>query len=145
MSENKEQVERFECEWEGVVYHPKRVWSGHRFTDEEIEELAMGNEITIEAISSKTGNPFKCKGVLDMQEYEGVEFLGFKRTEFVNDGPTSWCKYKFTPEEKADLLAGKTVKSNKFIGNSGKTFAAEVKWNTETEKIEVVEFIATKK
>ena len=58
-----------------------------------------------------------------------------------DDGPTSWCKYTFTDEEKKALLAGKNVKGTKFIGKSGKAFKAEVKWNANEGKIEVVEFL----
>jgi len=135
-----EQAERFEGEWNGEEVHPKRIWSGHRFTDEEVEKLLDGEEITIDATSS-AGKPYRCKGKLAKQEYNGNEFVGFLRTGFVNDGPTQWCKYQFTDEEKKDLLDGKTVRGTKFIGNSGKAFKAIVKWNNKDNKIEVVEFI----
>ncbi len=141
MAENMEQAERFEGTWEGEEVSPKRTWSGHRFTDDEIEKLLAGEEITIEAVSARTGKGFKCKGKLSRQTYNGREFVGFERTAFVNDGPTSWCKHEFTDQEKKDLLAGKTVKCSKFIGKSGRAFKAEVKWNATDEKIEVVEFI----
>lgn len=137
---NGEAAERFEGMWNGEEVHPKRVWSGHRFTDEECEKLLDGEEITIDAVSS-AGKPYRCKGHLSKQEYNGREFVGFERTEFVNDGPTSWCKYQFTDAEKADLLAGKTILGTKFIGKAGKPFKAKVKWNSKDEKIEVVEFV----
>ena len=137
-----EQVERFEGTWNGEEVHPKRTWSGHRFTDDEVKKLLNGETITIEAISAKNGKPFKCRGKLANLEYNGKSFVGFERTEFVNDdGPTSWCKYTFTDEEKKALLAGKNVKGTKFIGKSGKAFKAEVKWNANEGKIEVVEFL----
>lgn len=135
-----EQVERFEGEWNGEDVHPKRVWSGHRFTDEEVEKLLDGEEIAIDAISS-AGKPYRCKGKLAKQEFNGNEYVGFLRTGFVNDRPSSWCKYQFTEDEITDLLAGKTIRGTKFIGNSGKAFKADVKWNAKDCKIEVVEFI----
>lgn len=135
----EEQVERFEGEWEGEQIHPKRTWSGHRFTDDEIEALLNGEEITIDAVSSD-GKPYKCRGKLARQEFNGNSFVGFSRTGFVNS-PNTWCKYNFTADEQADLLAGKTVKGTKFVGKSGKTFKAEVKWNKKEEKIEIVEFL----
>ena len=141
MAENMEQAERFEGTWNGEDVHPKRTWSGHRFTDEECEKLLKGEEIEIEAVSAKTGKTFRCAGRLSRQTYNGNEFVGFERTRFVNDGPTSWCKYAFTDQERADLLAGKTVKGTKFVGKSGRQFKAEVKWNAKDEKIEIVEFI----
>ena len=142
MSENTnvEQAERFEGEWNGEEVHPKRVWSGHRFTDEEVEKLLDGEEITIDAVSA-AGKPYRCKGKLAKQEYNGNEFVGFQRTGFVNDGPSQWCKYVFTPDEKQDLLDGKIVLGTKFIGKSGKVFKAKVKWNPKDEKIEIVEFV----
>lgn len=84
MAENLEQAERFEGEWNGRSVHPKRVWSGHRFTDSEVESLLSGEEITISATSAKTGKDFKCTGKLEEQEYNGIKFIGFKSTGFVN-------------------------------------------------------------
>lgn len=136
-----EQVERFEGTWNGQEVHPKRVWSGHTFTDEECKKLLDGEEIEIEAVSARTGKAFRCAGKLSELTYNGQTYVGFERTRFLNDGPTSWCKYTFTDDEKKDLLAGKTVKGTKFVGKSGRTFKAEVKWNAKDEKIEVVEFI----
>lgn len=138
-----EQAERFEGTWAvtGEDVRPKRVWSGHRFTDEECEKLLAGEEITIEATSAKTGKAFKCKGKLANLEYNGNAYVGFDRTEFVNDGvPNSWCNYKFTDDEKKDLEAGKTVTSSKFVGKSGKAFKAKVKWDPKEKKI-VPEFL----
>lgn len=140
MAEN-EAVERFEGEWNGEAVHPKRVWSGHRFSDDEVEKLLAGEEIEIEATSAKTGNTFRCRGKLSRQEYNGQEYVGFERTGFVSDGPTSWCKHTFTDAEKKDLLAGKTVQGSKFVGRSGRMFKAVIKWNDKDKKIEVVEFI----
>ncbi len=135
-----DQAERFEGTWNGEEVHPKRIWSGHRFTDDECEALLNGEEIQIDAVSS-AGKPYKCAGKLEKQTYNGVEFVGFSRTRFINDGPSSWCQYTFTDAEKADLKAGKTILGNKFIGKSGKAFKAKVKWNASAEKIEVVEFV----
>lgn len=140
MAQN-EIAERFEGTWEGEEVHPKRVWSGHRFTDEECEKLLAGEEIEIEATSAKTGKAFRCAGKLSRQTYNGKDFVGFERTRFVNDGPTSWCGYEFTADEKKDLLAGKTILGTKFTGRSGAGFKAKVKWNAKTEKIEVEEFV----
>ena len=136
-------VERFEGKWKGQDVHPKREWSGHRFTDDECEKLLAGEEIEITAVSAKTGKEFKCAGKLSQQEYNGNQFVGFERTRFISDGPTSWCQYTFTDKERSDLLAGKTVKimGKKFVGKSGRGFSAEVKWNAKDGKIEIVEFL----
>ena len=136
-----EQAERFSGTWNGKDVNPKRVWSGHRFTDEEIERLLNGEEIEITAVSASKGTEFKCAGRLADLTYNGQQYVGFERTRFLNDGPKSWCQYTFTDDERKDLLAGKTVKCNDFIGKSGRKFKAEVKWNAKDGKIEVVEFI----
>ena len=105
MSTGFDDAERFEGEWNGEEVHPKRVWSGHRFTDEEIEKLLDGEEITIDAVSS-AGKPYTCKGKLERQVYNGNEFVGFSRTGFVNT-PNSWCNYTFTEQEKQIFLLAK--------------------------------------
>lgn len=141
-------AERFTGTWKGQEVSPKREWSGHRFTDQECEDLLAGKEITIEAVSAKTGRTFKCKGKLSNQTYNGKKFVGFERTEFVNDGsagnangPDGWCKHTFTEKERTALLAGKTVKCKSFVGKSGKKFGAEVKWDAANKKIEVVSWL----
>lgn len=143
-------VERFEGVWNGRNVNPKRVWSGHRFTDEEVEKLLAGEEILIECVSAKSGNPFKCKGRLADLTYNGKKYVGFEKTEFVNDGsggfakksePDGWCQHTFTAKEKKDLLAGKTVTCKSFVNKSGKKFGAKVRWNAEAGKIDVVEWL----
>lgn len=54
------------------------VWSGHRFTDKEIEDLLAGKEISFEAVSAKTGKSFTARGSLKEQTYNGHKFWGFK-------------------------------------------------------------------
>ena len=56
----------------------KRVWGGYRFTDEECEILLKGKEVTIEAVSQKTGNSYVVTGKLAEQNYQGRKFVGFK-------------------------------------------------------------------
>lgn len=147
-----DKAERFEGTWNGEEVRPKRVWSGHRFTDEECGKLLAGEEIEITAFSVKTGKEFTCRGRLGRMTYNGVRYVGFERVKDVNPGgavnaegklePDGWCRYTFTEDEKADLLAGKTVKKIKaFIGQSGRAFSAEVKWNAEAGRVELVEFL----
>lgn len=138
-------AERFTGVWNGQEVSPKREWSGHRFTDDECADLLAGKEIIIECVSAKTGKAFKCKGKLANLTYNGKGYVGFDRTEFVNDGtgsssgPDGWCKYTFTQKERDALLAGKEVSCKKFVGKSGKKFGAKVKW--ANGKIEVVEWL----
>lgn len=142
-------AERFDGIWNGEAVSCKREWSGHRFTDKECADLLNGKEIAIEAVSAKTGRAFKCKGRLARQTYNGRQYVGFERTEFVNDGtvsggnngPDGWCKHTFTDKERKALLDGKTVKCKSFVGKTGKKFGAEVKWNAAANKIDVVSWL----
>lgn len=149
-------TERFEGTWEGEQVSCKRVWSGHRFTDDECEKLLNGEEIEIEAHSARTGKPFKCAGKLARLTYNDTSYIGFDRRRFINEGagpgnpvpegeapgPEGWCRYTFSDAERADLLAGKTVRViKKFVGRSGRAFSAEVRWNSAEGQIELVTFL----
>ena len=76
--DEKQAVERFEGTWNGKTVKVKRVWSGHRFTDEEVQHLLKGEVIAFETTSNKTGNKYTAKGRLEEQSYEGRAFVGFK-------------------------------------------------------------------
>lgn len=67
--------------WNGKNVKFKRVFSQHRFSDEEVERLLNGEEIECEFISKK-GKPFKAKGRLQDQVFLGHFFFGFKILEF---------------------------------------------------------------
>lgn len=54
-----------------------RQWGGVYFTDEQCEDLLDGKEISFQAVSSKTGNPYTAKGKLKQQTYNGHKFWGF--------------------------------------------------------------------
>jgi len=71
-------AERFTGKWNGKDVRVKRVWSGHRFTDDEIAVLLDGQTIEFQAVSKKTGNTYNAKGKLAEQEYNGNKFVGFK-------------------------------------------------------------------
>ena len=135
--------ERFSGEWHGKEVNPKRVYSGHRFTDAEIVKLLNDEEIEIDCVSSRTGDPYKCVGKLADQTFNGNEFVGFLRTAYVNNPePVKWCRYHFTDEEKEALLKGEDLElHNKFIGRSGRKFSAVIRWNSQYNCIETVEFL----
>lgn len=126
-------AERYSGTWNGKSVAFKRNWSGHYFTDEECEKLCNGEEITIDAVSSKTGKPYKCKGILADQEFQGHAFVGFSRTGFVNDNsqsgggsiPDEWCGHKFTPDELAMLQAGMSVFATDWVSKKGSKFSAK--------------------
>lgn len=67
----REQVETFEVPqalWfshgDKVAKTARRVFSGHRFTDDEVAALCRGEKIEITATSAKNGNEFTCGGKL---------------------------------------------------------------------------------
>ncbi|WP_289183191.1 DNA topoisomerase [uncultured Dubosiella sp.] len=77
----KDETEYVECTWNGNPVKFKRVFGQHRFTDEEVEALVAGQQITTEFLSKK-GKPFKAKGSLQEQVFRGHKFFGFKIEEF---------------------------------------------------------------
>ena len=147
-----EDVERFEGVWNGDNVSVKRIWSGHRFTDEEVEKLLNGEDIEIEAISSKTGKPFKYKGHLANQVYKGKSFVGFEG-DFVKDpnAPSDdaerfegtwkkkkvnpkrvWSGHRFTDEECQKLLAGEEITIQAKSAKTGKMFKCKGKLEKQT-------------
>ena len=131
---NGNDVERYEGTWNGQSVKFKREWSGHKFTDDECERLCNGEVIEIEAVSSKTGNTFKCKGKLEEQTYNGRDFVGFKADFSGGSGggnsnkvPDEWCQHKFTDAEKDILQAGGSISCDDFVSaKKGSKFKAKV-------------------
>lgn len=118
-------TERYEGTWNGRQVRFKKTWGGHTFTDDECEKLCDGEEIQIECVSS-AGKPFKCKGILAEQEYNGRTYIGFKKTSLVASVPDEWCKHKFTDDEKTMLESGMKVHCNDFVSRKGSKFSATV-------------------
>lgn len=128
---NTSDVERYSGTWNGKDVNFKKTWSGHTFTDEECEKLCDGEEIEIEAISSKTNKPFKCLGKLEEQVFNNRKFIGFKMTGFPGGSsgkgvPDEWCQHKFTDDEKALLETGMSVECDDFVSKKGSKFKAKV-------------------
>ena len=123
----KSMAERYSGTWNGQEISFKKSWSGHDFTDEECEQLCNGDTIEIEAVSSKSGKEFKCRGKLEEQEYNGKTYVGFKFIEYVNDKKDDaerfhgtwngrevnvkkvYSGHEFTDDEIKKLLAGETI------------------------------------
>lgn len=140
-----------EAEFQGKKIRFKRVWCGHRFTDDELSDLLAGKTIKVCHLKSKSGNEFGAEGRLSQLEYNGRKYWGFDRTKFLNaDGSESeamnednyatgkwkgkqvrfkriWGGHRFTDEEVADLLAGKTIKVLGLKSKSGKEYGVEGK------------------
>lgn len=110
----------------------KRVWSGHTFTDEEVEKLLAGEEIEIHGLISKSGSTYGIRGKLSEQEFKGHKYVGFERLGFANKTqssngiPDSWCKHTFTDEEREKLENGESVFIDDFVSKKGTTFMATV-------------------
>lgn len=56
----------------------KLIWSGHKFSDQEVSDLLAGKEISFEAKSKRTGKVFKTTGKLAQQSFRGHSYYGFK-------------------------------------------------------------------
>lgn len=133
MSEIAEK-EYFEGTWAKNGEHVRfnRVWSGHRFTDQECMDLLAGKDIEIQATSARTGNDFSVVGALGENEFKGRTFIGFqadfgKPTQAAKRGtaPNSMLGVKLTSEQKDLINSGKKalVKGMK-SKRTGKTFDA---------------------
>lgn len=140
-------AEKCTGDWNGKEISFKRAWSGHRFTDEECEKLLAGEYVEIEAVSAKSGKPFKYKGHLEWDTYNGHKYVAFKG-DFVKDGNAPggdaeyfegtwkkqdvkvkrvWSGHRFTDDEVADLLAGKEITIKAKSAKTGKTFTCKGK------------------
>lgn len=64
--------------WQGKEISFTREWSGHRFTDEEVNRLLNSEEVTFQ-IEHK-GALMNITGRLDNCEYKGHKYIGFTRT-----------------------------------------------------------------
>lgn len=117
-----------------------REWGGVRFTDEQVAQLLAGQEIEFNAVSKRTGNPYTARGKLEVQEYSGREFIGFKpdfgpkKDAAGNDmPPESFAQYTFTPEEHEQLKNGEKIYVTQFISKKGNEFAATVSFDIDPE------------
>lgn len=115
-----------------------RVWSGHRFTDEEVARLLDSQTINIIATAAGTGKKFEVFGALGESEFKGKTFIGFQRKGFGQadaDGnaqvPADWCQHTFTPAEIAKLAAGEGVEANDFVSAKGNRFQTTVYFREE--------------
>ena len=105
-------------------------WSGHEFSEEEVEKLLNGETITILA-TSKKGNKFEVVGSLGKGKYKGREFWGFQRKEAddftAKDAPfpKEWSGYTFTKEDEKRLRNGEKIKIQA-ISKAGNSYDVEV-------------------
>lgn len=62
--------------WKRKEIRFKRVFSGHRFTDDECKDLLAGKTISFDAVSA-SGKSYKAEGKLAEQTYQGRKYVGF--------------------------------------------------------------------
>lgn len=133
---NGVQKEKVEGTWEGKQVRISREWGGHKFTDKELEQLFAGETIVVDGIKKKDGSgTYAVKGKLANLSYNGHNYVGFERTGFANNGPSTWCSYTFNEEEKKKLLAGETIYCEGFVSQKKNVFNANVHWDSAACKI----------
>lgn len=119
-------AEYYEGVWQGKMVKFKRVWSGHRFTDEECIKLCAGETIEVRGLVAKTGNIYGVTGKLSIQTFNGKKYVGFERLGFaggMSGIPKSWCGHMFTEDEKKSLEAGRPITVTDAISKkTGKKF-----------------------
>lgn len=128
-------------DFNGKTIRFNRVWSSHRFTDEECRALLRGEEISIHGcIARKTGKPFSVKGVLskltgtDRESGKPYFYYGFERTGFADRGiPEVFCQHKFTDDERTLMEQGKAVQIDDLVSKKGNTFSAKVSYGTKED------------
>lgn len=124
----------------------RRIWGGHRFTDDEVKSLLDGDRITFTV--KKDNGERTVTGKLAEQEYKGHKFFGFKTDVPENDPERCYGIWKkkeisfkkiysghiFTDEECATLLRGGEVTIRGLVSKSGKKFSVKGKLANQTYK-----------
>ena len=132
-----EQVEKVKGLWieTNSEVEFKRIWGGHRFTDEEVESLLNGDELILRNLQSKTGEHYSVRGKLAKQKYKGKNFVGYKSLEFLHDDsvPESWCHYKFNAAEITALEAGDSIPITGAVNKVGKVFDCRVRYGIKED------------
>ena len=135
---NEEKSTKVNGTWNGKPVSIKRVWGGHEFTEDELTKLFNDEIIEFEAISKK-GTKYTVKGKLDVQTYEGNEFIGFNR--IINEVEMfsgkwhnkdvkvkrNWSTHRFTDEEVEKLLNDETIEFETKSNKTGNTYTARGK------------------
>lgn len=114
----------------------KKTFGDYVFTDEDISNLLLGNEIIIEGLKSKAGKIYSIKGKLGENEYQGRKYFGFINLGFVNnDIPKSFCGYNFTKDELQNLKNGLEIECKNCISKTkGTKFDCFLKYDDKTKK-----------
>lgn len=112
---------------DGTTARFRRDWAQYRFTDDEVEQLMQGAEITI-----NTDKYYGITGALDWQEYLGREYFGFApnaaRAYTIDDAPfpVMWYGHTFTEDERAYLRSGERLPLILTSERTGNDYAVNV-------------------
>lgn len=127
--------------WNGQQVSFNSEWSGHKFTQSEIDDLLAGKTIELtDCVSAKTGSTFGVKGKLSVQTFKGKKYVGFENLGFLDGGgsgggggsiPAVFCKHKFTAAEIKKLEAGEQIHVKGLVSKAGKKFDANIKFDTK--------------
>lgn len=134
--------ELVECTWHGRNASFNRIWMGHRFDDEEVEDLINGEDIKF-LVKNRDGDNVSVTGHLGVQEWkdkkgEVHKGFGFIYTDFINLNPAKervsgvwngrevsfrriWGGYRFSDAEVSALLEGKKITFQR-IGSNGQPY-----------------------
>lgn len=115
-----------------------RTWGGHRFTDEQVQQLLAGNTIEFEA-RTQDNRRYDVYGALAERVHNGKTYVGFTKVGFGRRDatgavlpPRQWCSHTFTDAELRTLIEGGTVEASDFISRkTRKRFRAKVTFRAE--------------
>ena len=137
MTDEQNLDERVQGIWNGENVSFKRVWSGHRFTDDEVNKLLAGEVIQFRATSKKTGKDFLAAGSLAHGEWEGKPTFGFQPNFDAVRDPNriygtwegkevsfkrEWSGHTFTDAEVQQLWAGNVIEITAHSNRTGNDF-----------------------
>lgn len=74
---SKKQTEKITAQFKGQEISFSKTWSDHTFSDDELQQLLNGDEISF-AAKTKRGKSYTATGYLAKQTYKGHPFYGFK-------------------------------------------------------------------
>lgn len=83
MAKKYEEKEKATGVWQGQDVSFSRVWSGHRFTDEEVKRLLNSETISFE-VMNRYNRVSEVTGKLAVQTYRGRFYVGFQTDSFQN-------------------------------------------------------------
>lgn len=137
-SDMVDEDERFTGSWNGTDVRIKRVWRGHRFTDEEVEKLLAGETLELYNLVSKKGGTYASSARIGHDSFknskgEEVSYIGIIG-DFLEVIPAEFCKHKFTDDERTMLEKGQRVRIEDFVSKKGSTFGAYIKWGEDPER-----------